>query len=98
MNRNQQIAETIRAQLGRGALMMLGAKDLLTIENGLQLTIRGSKIANKIRIVLDPSDTYTVSFYRVRAGSCVEVASVPGVYVDSLHKTIETATGLYTSI
>jgi hypothetical protein len=78
---------------------MLGAKDVVGGPNFLQFAIRGSKTAHKIRIELDPSDTYTIRFYR-RAGrfEMKEVASFSDVYSDQLHSIIEKHTGLYTSL
>jgi len=93
------VANTIRAQLG-GALAMLGAKDLVGGESFLQFGIQGCKTVNKIRIELDPSDTYTVSFWKLNRKTwiCSEVAEVDGVYVDSLHTVIENRTGLRTRL
>lgn len=88
------VAKTIAAQIGNMAFRMLGAKDLLSTENSLQFAIRGSRTANMIRVQLDPSDTYTVEFYKgVR-----KVKSVSGVYCDSLREVLQAHTGLYTSL
>lgn len=97
---NLDVANTIREQLGHGCLRMLGAQQLLGDANSLQFKIRGSRKVNKIRIVLDPSDTYTVTFYKVTGHGLTvkEIASLSNVYVDSLHRVIETHTGLYTSL
>ncbi len=96
--KKMEVAKTIVAQLGNLALSMMGAKDLVGSENSLQFTIRGSKVVNKIRIVLDPSDTYTMEFYKGRGLDVKLVASASDIYVDSLHKTIEANTGLYTRL
>jgi hypothetical protein len=112
-----EVATTIREQLGRMALVMLGAKDLLAIETGtvhegpgLRFRVRGSEAVNLIEITLQPSDTYSIAFFKVRGGSgkvsdlvrsCQEVREVAeyhDVYVDSLHTLIEQTTGLYTRI
>jgi hypothetical protein len=115
-NRNLEIAETIRAQLGRMALMMLGAKDLIAIPTGtvhegpgLRFRIRGCETVNMIEITLQPSDTYSIGFFKVTrarrsldlvrgCGEVREIAEFHDVYVDSLHALIERITGLYTSI
>lgn len=93
-------AQIIRDQIGHKALFMLGAKQLLSVEEGrgLQFKIQGSKKANTIRIVLEPSDTYTVEFWSCRGLNARVVAKHSDVYVDSLHELIEHETGLYTSI
>lgn len=96
--KNLEVADTIRAQIGGRAFLMLGAKDLLAIENGLQFKIRGSRNANVVQIVLDASDTYTVTFQKGRGLNWRTVAEVSDVYADSLHRVIESNTGLYTSL
>jgi hypothetical protein len=95
MNTEQHasVAQIIAAQLGGLTLKMLGATELVAFADGLQFRIKGSRKANKIVIKLDPSDTYTVTFWRSR--DWTKVAEVEGVYVDALHSTIETHTGLY---
>jgi hypothetical protein len=53
---------------------------------------------NKVRVILEPSDTYKVQFFKVRGVNCKAVAEYEGIYVDSLHGLIEKETGLYTSL
>jgi hypothetical protein len=97
-----EIARTIQSQLGILALRMLGAKDYMAVENGLQLTIRGSRKVNRIQVILDHgSDTYMVKFLKVIMGKnprCNTVSEHKGIYVDMLHDLIEKETGLYTSL
>lgn len=91
------VATTIQAQLGNGAVLLLGARDFVGADDSLAFSIRGSRKVNKVRIILDrASDTYTVEFYLVRKrGLDLKlVASVDTVYVDSLHRVIESNTGL----
>ena len=101
---NLQIANTIRTQLGNRALFMIGAKDLVATETGLQFRIgRNAKSVNQIVINLDPSDTYTVEFRRTRMSrktgySNKVVSSLEGVYADMLHDVIESGTGLATRL
>lgn len=93
------VAQTIADQIGNPAFAMLGARDILGDESALQFAIQGSpKKVSKIRITLDPSDTYTVAFYRGRGLNIREVASVSFVHADSLRATITAHTGLYTSL
>jgi hypothetical protein len=95
----QTVATIIHQQIGRKALLMLGAKNVVSIENGLQFNIRGSQKANKIVVVLDlASDTYTVSFWMCRGVKFRQVSEHDGIYVDGLHRLIERETGLYTSL
>ncbi len=92
-------AEIIRNQIGAEACMLLGASSFISFDEGqgLQFRIKGSAKANTIRILLDASDTYTVTFWKCRASKAVEVASFSFVYADGLHDLIESQTGLYTS-
>jgi hypothetical protein len=77
---------------------MLGAKDLAGDKDSLRFRIRGSKAANLIVVRLAADDTYTVEFYKLRGMNCPMVKSFEGVYVDSLHRVIESFTGLATRL
>lgn len=96
---NNTVASTIRSQLGV-ALAMLGANSLVALPNGLQFGIKGCKTVNKIVITLEPTDVYTVAFWRINARKfdMVQVAEVGEVYADSLHSTIAAHTGLATRL
>ena len=93
------VARTIQLQLGF-ALRMLGAKDLADHGDALSFKIRGSKKVNYIKVTLDPSDTYNVSFKKVtrRGLNVKDVSDHSGIYVDGLKPLIERVTGLYTSL
>ncbi len=88
------IAQTILSQLGPGTLAMLGAKDLVALEDGLQFRIQGSRKVSKIVIKLEPSDTYTIEFWKGRGWEWNMVADQSFVYAESMHATIKTHTGL----
>ncbi len=105
--RNMEIAQTICQQIGGRALMMIGGKQKVAIENGVDIKVgkgakhpTGGKVTH-LRIVLDEaSDTYTFEAIRcnVRAKEMVKVLErTEGVYVDMLHEMIERSTGFYTS-
>lgn len=96
---NLDVAETIREQIGTEAMVLLGAHMLLGDKNSLQFKIKGSpKGATSLIITLDhSSDLYTVAAYRVEGFNVVELSKVEGLYVEQLHDTLETATGLYVS-
>ena len=51
-----------------------------------------------LHITLDPSDTYTVAFWRVRGPSCKEIESLSFVYADQLRAVVEKRTGLRLSL
>lgn len=89
------VANEIRNQLGGMAFAMMGAKNLAGGDNFLQFSIGDNeKKISKICIRLDPSDTYTVSFYD-RRGNIKHESN--DVYCDMLHDVIEENTGLYLS-
>lgn len=93
------VANTIRDQIGNRAFVMMGATNLLGSSDSLQFKVgSNAKKVTHVRIVLDKSDTYTVSFHRCHGASIKELASVSDVYVEQLHPTIETHTGLYLSL
>jgi hypothetical protein len=96
-------ANTILAQLGGGKfLAMTGARDLLSFDTGLIFALpRGAKNkANKVRVTLDASDTYTVEFFRFsgRTLELTPVGAVAGVYADNLRPVFTEATGLHCTL
>lgn len=103
-----EVANAILEQLGgRKFIVCTGATNLLSLDDergGLQfrLPARFAKEGiNSVRIVLDASDTYSVTFHRIgRAPSfkIAQVSEVNGVYADSLREVFERHTGLVTSL
>jgi hypothetical protein len=93
------VAEIIREQIGPIAFLMMGTKkDIWKDGNSLIFKVRGSKW-QKIKITLQPSDTYDVEFFRIVRGTFKVVQKkVEDVYVDMLHDIIEDETGLCLSI
>lgn len=99
METNMTVANEIRNQVGKVALFMMGTKSLLASDNSLTLHIgKNPKSVTKIKITLDPSDTYTVAFLRIRNLECKTLASFSDVYADNLHSIISANTGLYLSL
>lgn len=95
------IARTIQQQLGNRALFMLGAHNLLDCGDGLSFRFKGYRKANYCKITLDPTDTYTVEFWKLGRAVTTDpklVSKTAGIYCDQLHTLIETETGLYTSL
>jgi hypothetical protein len=90
-------ANTLIRQLGT-ALPMLGAKDLVASENGLQFKIQGCQRGNKVRITLDPSDTYTVELWKVRGLDFKQIGDQSFVHADQLHGALKALTGLDTRL
>jgi hypothetical protein len=104
---NQQIAQTIIEQIGRAAFAMMGAKNAMAIERGVQFAIgRNTKRVNRVRVTLGWDDTYTMEFWKVgtmktnmgRQIAATKIAETDGVYADNLNHVIESHTGLYLSL
>jgi hypothetical protein len=86
---------TLIRQLGP-ALPMMGARDLVETDDGLQFGIRGCRKGNKIRIALCPDDTYSVELWSVKGWDVSQIGeTVELVHVESLHSVLESLTGLY---
>lgn len=69
------IADAIIQQLGNPyeIIAMIGAQ-LLSLDDGLQINFKGSRKANKCRIIL-AKDVYTMTFYKYRPGA--KITSLP---------------------
>jgi hypothetical protein len=97
------VAQTILEQLGgRKFLVMTGARDLMSFDNGTGLQFKlprytGLKI-NFVRIKLDPSDTYTVEFGRVHGLNYSKISEHEGIYCDMLQDLFTSKTGLDTHL
>ncbi len=99
---NYQVANTILQQLGgHRFIVMTGAHTLAEIDKGLSFRISSRMTKNKanaIKIVLDPSDTYTVKFIKLSKTKMTVVEEYSDVYCDSLQRIFTDATGMYTSL
>ncbi len=104
-----QVAQEILRQLGGGRfLAMTGASQIYGDANMLQFRIPTSRKGriNKLQIVLEPSDTYTIKAYRIESPgkrngyqmACHEVAVRSDVYCDALQEVFTDLTGLYTHL
>ena len=100
------VAATIAQQLGF-TLKMIGARTLIDHGDALsfRLYARGPKRVKHIKITLDASDTYTMTFTKVPSTRALcagkdpkVIAEVSGVYAASMKAVIESNTGLYTSL
>jgi AraC-like DNA-binding protein len=99
--------EIIRQLGGRKFTVMTGASDYMAIDDGLTFRIPGTITKNRInrvRVILDPSDTYTVSFWNYRkqknihTPSMKKIAEHTGIYDDMLQKIFTAETGLDTHL
>lgn len=102
------VANEIKRQLGgRRFEVMTGARDFLGDKNLLRFSLPRAKDGiNKIEVRLDPSDTYTVTAWRVEQPTARngyqykahEKAQVSDVYCDSLRDVFTSITGLAVSL
>jgi hypothetical protein len=101
---NQEVAKTILAQLGgRMFQMMTGAKAFTSKPDALAFRLPGTggftrNGINYVDITLDPMDTYTVKFYRVRGVKVTLVSEHDDIFVDMLRPLFTRETGLDTSL
>ena len=95
-----KVGQIIADQIGNRAFAMMGAKNLMLTENGLQWKVgRNAKGVTHITVTLHPSDTYIVKFQKVtRKCNVTDIATLEGVYADMLHTAIEQNTGMYLSL
>ena len=100
MTSTTQTAETILAQLGGSRFMaMTGAKNIAGDDTMIQFKVgRNNSGITNVRIVLNASDTYTVTYYRIRGISITEVGTDDCVFAEDLRRVFEGRTGLYTSL
>jgi len=93
------VANTILDQIGRRALVMIGAKQMVGDEKSVHFRIgKNARSVTHVVVTLDPSDTYSLTFLRARGVTVKEVSSASFVYNDQLRTVIEHHTGLYTSL
>ena len=96
------IAKEILSQLGGNRFIaMTGAKNCSDIGNGLAFQLPASLTKsriNAVKIILDPSDTYTVSFMRFTNTNIKTISQHQDIYCDQLVELFEQQTGLYTHL
>ena len=92
------VANTILQQLGgRRFILMTGAKTMIATNKGLKFILTIGKV-NGVAIDLEPSDTYTMRFYRVRGQTVTLLGEHSDVYAEDLRGIFERETGLATSL
>lgn len=91
-----QTAKIIAQQIGKQALFLMGAKQLIASDNALLIKIgRNAKNVSFIKVELNANDLYNITFSNVRSTTIKTLAEVKDVYCDQLHPVIEKNTGLY---
>lgn len=94
------VAQTIANQIGGKALYMMGVGQVVGSPMGVSFKIKGSKVANYVKVTLTASDLYDVGFYKVTKSKALPgfkmkvVAELEGVYADQLKTVLESNTGL----
>lgn len=94
------VAKTILEQLGgRQFILLTGSKNFLGDDNSLTFAIgRNDKAVTHCKITLDPSDTYTVTFMRIRKFQVTTISTHSDIYFDGLKDLFERETGLYVTL
>lgn len=99
-----EVAQTILNQLGgHKFVVMTGAKNIYALDSGLQFGLPGGRGftkhgINKVQVILDPSDTYTVKFIKIRKMEKTYEMEYSNVYNDMLQSVFREATGLETHL
>ena len=92
---NTEIATTIISQFGRRFPQMVGLKNAVAIDGGVQFGFaKGHYGINKVAITLNAMDTYDIMFYKMGRA----IISLNGIYADQLGTEFEAATGLFTHL
>ena len=102
------VAATILQQLGGNKFrVMTGAKDFLGDDKSLMFSLPSTRHfvkdgINKVRITLEPSDTYKVEFMKIsRRKGVFDVKTIKetdGIYADVLPEVFSRYTGLTTKL
>jgi len=90
---------TINQLGGYGRLTaMTGARNFIDHGNALSFKFKGSRKANYVKIELDPSDTYNVTFGKIRKYELTKERTFEGVHATMLRRLFEQVTGLYLTL
>jgi len=96
------IANTILSQLGGNRFIaMTGARDFVFSGNSLSFRLPANFARDGITHVtirLDPSDTYSVEFKRLRGLNITDKGSVSDVYAETLRTVFTERTGLHCTL
>ena len=103
MSTDKEVALEILSQLGGNRfLAMTGARIVGFDAPSLSFRLPKARLGIKhVKVALDPSDTYTVTFTRIGrapARTVTVVHELEGVYADQLVEIFESTTGLYTHL
>lgn len=91
--------ETLNQMGGISRLQtMIGAYNFSKDGESVSFKFKSCEKANACVIILEPSDTYTVKFYKQSGYECPMVESFDDVYCDQLIQVFEMFTGLFLSL
>ena len=92
--------EIYRTLGGNKFKVMTGARNMVSLENGIAMKIGRNKTnANWMEITLNSLDLYDVAFAKLtRLGERKSLKEYKNVYNDSLVSLFESHTGMYTSL
>lgn len=94
------VATTILEQLGGGRFIaMTGSNTFIGSADSLRFKVGSNAMkVTHVRVTLDPSDTYTVEFLKVRSLKVETLSTESNVYAEDLQKIFTAGTGLYTRL
>lgn len=94
------VAKTILQQLGSGRFeVMVNASSIVYEPDRLTFRImRNSKAVSAVSVILQPNDTYTMQFIRIRIRTVSVLNEVDGLYADQLQEVFTRYTGLLTHL
>lgn len=101
-NSDLTVANTILSQMGgTGRLgLMIGANNYTGDSSSVwfRFKARAKNGANRFKVTLDPSDTYTIEFSSVRGTSFKVKETLSDIYAEDLVRIFQEKTGLYLSL
>jgi hypothetical protein len=97
---NRQVGRTIVDQLGGNKFrVMTGAKDFVLHDKAVSFRVPQAKDGiNHVKVSLNASDTYDVTFTRIRGAKATEVHALKDIYADQLQSVFKDKTGLDTHL
>lgn len=103
MPTDMTVANTILEQLGGNRFrVMTGAKNFIGDTKSLTFRLPGNGFCkdgiNCVRVTLNPSDTYTIEFLKIRGMKVATVKTMSDVYSDRLRPLVAETTGLALSL
>ena len=87
----------IMAGLGREFQTLVNVKQILVIEDGIEINFtKGLQGINKVIINLNNRDTYDMHFWRITSKTCKQITAAGDIQVSQLGGVFENITGFTT--